>query len=102
MSVKAWQQFLSLKFWAFTINGRGNSFTMKELRHKNSLKIPECVNRVAAYGSISAGKNMVKVVKKGMSQECYLGVFILYVFPTVLAFCKNEYVPIVNSSKYDY
>ena len=34
MTAKACLEFLSVKFWAFTINGRGNSFTMKELRHR--------------------------------------------------------------------
>ena len=60
---------------------------MKELRHR-PLKIPECVNRVVAYESTPADKNMFKVVKKEMFQECYSSVFMLVVFPALLVFCK--------------
>ena len=86
-SVKACLLFLSIKFWAFTVNGRDNSFTMKELRHR-PLKIPECVNRVVAYESTPADKNMFKVIRKGVFQEWFPGFFMLYLFPAVLVFCK--------------
>ena len=46
------------------------------------------MNRVVAYESTLADKSMFKVVKKRIFQECYSGVFMLYIFPAAIVFCK--------------